>query len=174
MLGQVNGSRVERPSNLPSEMSLKRKRYHVEPEVGYNSSVRKDADNNDEDGDDLENHISEEYYWNMLGEHAQKYKKANKLKAVASVVVCIGPSTPKRNSNGKSQKLSHGYQIVLKDERNAHGLEVPSLGGPHIDDVAHNLGNYNHLDIPAEHGTNAPPTSGLRGEGAKSLKPKNT
>ena len=51
-------------------MSLKRKRYHVEPEAGYNSYAWKDADSNNEDVDGFENHVSEEYYQNMLGEHA--------------------------------------------------------------------------------------------------------
>lgn len=112
MLAQINGGRAERPSDLPSEMALKRKRYHVEPEAGYNSSARKDADNNDEDDDDFEKHISEEYYRTILGEHTQKFKKANKLKAAAAAAAGIGPSTAKRTSNEKSRKLSHGSQMV--------------------------------------------------------------
>lgn len=160
VLAQINGGRAERPSDLPSEMALKRKRYHVEPEAGYNSSARKDADSNDEDDDDFEKHISEEYYRTMLGEHAQKFKKANKLKAAAAAAARIGPSTAKRTSNGKSRKLSHGSQMVLKDERTPHGLDVPALAGPHIDDAVQNLGNYNHLDIAPEHGPHTT-TSGL-------------
>lgn len=111
MLAQINGGQAKRPSDLPSEMALKRKRYHVEPEAGYNSSARKDADSNDEDDDDFEKHISEEYYRTMLGEHAQKFKKANKLKAAAAAAG-IGPSTAKSKSNEKSRKLSHGFQMV--------------------------------------------------------------
>ena len=34
MLEHVNGGRAERPSNLPSDMVLKTKRYQVEPEAG--------------------------------------------------------------------------------------------------------------------------------------------
>lgn len=161
LVAQINGGRAERPSDLSSEMALKRKRYHVEPEAGYNSSARKDADSNDEDDDDFkDHHISEEHYRNMLGEHVLKYKKTNKLKAAAAAATRIGPSSAKRNSNGKSRKLSHGSQMVLKDERTPHGLEVPALAGPHIDDAVHNLGNYNHLDIAAEYGPHAS-TSGL-------------
>lgn len=93
-------------------MELKRKRYHVEQEAGYNSSARKDADSNDEDDDDFEKHISEEYYRTILGEHTQKFKKANKLKAAAAAAAYIGPSTAKHTSNGKSWKLSHGSQMV--------------------------------------------------------------
>ena len=47
-------------------MGLKIKQYHVEPEVGHNSSAWKDADSNGEDDDDFENHISKENYHNML------------------------------------------------------------------------------------------------------------
>ena len=38
---------------------------------------------------------------------------------------------------------------------NPYGLEVPTLVGPHIDDVVHNMGSYNQLDIAAEHGHHA-------------------
>lgn len=48
----------------------------------------------------------------------------------------------------------------LKDERTPHGLDVPALAGPHIDDAVQNLGNYNHLDIAPEHGPHTT-TSGL-------------
>ena len=82
-------------------MGLKRKQYHVEPEVGYNSSAQKDTNKNDEDDDDFENHISEEDYRNMLEEHALKFKKTKKLNSVAAAAH-IGPSTAKINSNGRS------------------------------------------------------------------------
>ena len=122
MLEHVNGGRAERPSDLPSDRGLKRKRYHVEPEAGYNSSARKDADSNDEDDDDFENHISKENYHNMLEEHALKFKKTNKLEAVAAVAAHVGTSTTKHNSNGKSLKLSRNSQVVPKDERTPYGL----------------------------------------------------
>ena len=88
----------------------------------------------------------------MLGEHALKFKKSNKFKVASAR---IGSSTAKHTSNGKSWKLSHGSQMVLKDERNPHGLDVPTLSGPHIDDAVKNLGNYNHLDVAPEHGPHA-------------------
>ena len=71
MLEHVNGGRVERPSDLPSDMGLKRKRYHVEPKVGYKSYAWKDRNNNVEYYDDFENHISEENYHNILEEHVR-------------------------------------------------------------------------------------------------------
>ena len=141
-------------------MGLKIKQYHVEPEVGHNSSAWKDADSNDEDDDDFENHISKENYHNKLEEHALKFKKTNKLKAAAAIAAHVGTSTAKHNSNGKSRKLSHNSQVVPKDERTPYGLEVPALAGPLIDDAVHNLGSYNQLDIAAEHGPHAS-TSGL-------------
>ena len=82
------------------------------------------------------------------------------MKATTVAAARIGPSTAKRNSNGKSRKLSHSSQVVPKDERTPYGLEVPALAGPHIDDDVHNLGSYNQLDIVAEHGPHAS-TSGL-------------
>ena len=160
MLEHVNGGRVERPSDLPSDMGLKIKPYHVEPKTGYNSYAWKDADINYEDDDDFENHISEVNYRNMLEEHALKFKKTKKLKAAAAVAAHIGTSTAKHNSNGKSKKLSHNSQVVPKDERNPYGLEVPALAGPHIDDVVHNMGSYNQFDNAAEHGPHAS-TSGI-------------
>ncbi|KAH9298986.1 hypothetical protein KI387_030668, partial [Taxus chinensis] len=84
MIEHANGTRAERPSDSPPEMTLKRKRYQVEAEAGYNSSARRDADSNDEDDVDYENYISEQHYRNMLGEHVQRYRKARSKEAAAA------------------------------------------------------------------------------------------
>eukprot|EP01018_Ginkgo_biloba_P035476 Gb_04007 [translate_table: standard] len=161
MAEHVNGGRAERPSDLPSEMTLKRKRFQVEAEAGCNSYARKDADSNDEDDGDFERHISEEHYRTMLGEHVQKYKKARLKEAAAAAR--LSTSTVKRNSNGKSRKTTHDSQMVLKDEKSAHGLEALASGSMHADDTVHRLGNYNYLDVAAEHDPDKfrGPTSGF-------------
>nr|ATG70771.1 INO80 [Microbiota decussata] len=149
MIEHANGNRAERPSDSPPEMTLKRKRYQVEAEAGYNSSARRDADSNDEDDIDYDNYISEQHYRNMLGEHVQRYRKARSREAAAAIAR-LGTSLTKRNTNGKSRKSSHDSQIVVKDEKITHGLEVPASRSLPLDDASHKVTNRNHLDFSVE------------------------
>lgn len=77
MIEHESGSNAESPSNLPSLVTLKRKRSTDESEVRYDASAYYDADG------DLE--ISEEFYSIMLENHARMYShKRVRLGEVAS------------------------------------------------------------------------------------------
>ncbi|KAG6552261.1 hypothetical protein Mapa_006111 [Marchantia paleacea] len=110
--GHANGGDAERPSDIQSEMTMKRKRVQVEADAGCNSARRDDSDSNDEDEDDSIYAISEEVYREMLSEHYQRYKRARLQEAVAarsSVAAVRRTESAKQKALGNYQTDPNGF-----------------------------------------------------------------
>ncbi|KAF9593859.1 hypothetical protein IFM89_025650 [Coptis chinensis] len=83
------------------------------------SNVEADADSNDEE-DYGNNHISEERYRSMLGEHIHKYRRVRyKESSSRPAPSPMGMSVPRRNGNGGSKGRKLG-----SEERLLHGMEI--------------------------------------------------
>ncbi|KAJ4977855.1 hypothetical protein NE237_008635 [Protea cynaroides] len=104
-----------------SEFGHKKKRRYFDAEAGSNSSARRDVESNDEDEDSgYGNHITEEHYRSMLGEHIQKYRRV-RFKETSSnpASMRIKMPLPKRNLVSKGRKSGN-------EDRVLHGMETPS------------------------------------------------
>lgn len=115
MNGHVNGTIAERPSDIQSEMTMKRKRVPVEADAGRNSARRDDSGSNNEDDEEII--ISEEHYRNMLSEHFQKYKRARMLEFVSA--------RPTVQANRKRDRAK--YKALDADKVDTNGIEGSNM-----------------------------------------------
>ncbi|XP_043726158.1 chromatin-remodeling ATPase INO80 isoform X2 [Telopea speciosissima] len=141
MVDSGNGVLLRRSS----ELGRKKKRRYFDAEAGSNSSARRDAESNDEDEDSgYRNHITEEHYRSMLGEHIQKYRRV-RFKETSSnpAATRIKMPLPKRNLISKGRKSGN-------EDRVLHGVETPSEYLREISPIKH--GSHYDTDFTSEYG----------------------
>ncbi|XP_042514394.1 chromatin-remodeling ATPase INO80-like isoform X2 [Macadamia integrifolia] len=141
MVDSENGVLLGRSSGL----GRKKKRQYFDTEAGSNSSARRDAESNDEDEDSgYRNHITEEHYRSMLGEHIQKYRRVRFKETSSNLASArIKMPLPKRNLISKGRKSGN-------EDRVLHGMETPSAYLREISPLKH--GSYYDGDFAAEYG----------------------
>ncbi|XP_043691411.1 chromatin-remodeling ATPase INO80-like isoform X4 [Telopea speciosissima] len=128
-----------------SELGRKKKRQRFDAEPGSNSSARRDANSNDKDEDGgYGNHITEEHYHSMLGEHIQKYRRVRfKDSSSNPASTRMGMPLPKRSLISKGRKSGN-------EDRVLHGMETPSEYLREISPLKH--GSYYDGDLTPEYG----------------------
>jgi len=110
-MGCGNGAMTDRSS----DHGRRRKRHGVELDTGLSSYARRDAESNEEDGEDYDTRISEEHYRSMLGEHVQKYRKVRFNDSSAGMVSArMAMSGARRNHSSNVGKFNH--EPLVKEE----------------------------------------------------------
>lgn len=122
---------AERPSGSKSEMTLKRKRVHLESDTGLSTSSREDADSNDEeDSDDFQEGHEVQYDERVDAMRSYSHHRGH-LKDISAIPLGVekkGPGTLLNLGNGLK------YEIPQYYDEYAPSLSLPPFSSLQIEE----------------------------------------